>query len=280
MNAGFLVLDKPEGITSHDLVARARRVLGTRKIGHAGTLDPMASGLMVLGIESATRLLDYIMQGKKRYLATVKVGVLTSTDDRQGEVIATDEVSAASMERALLHLESMNGVIDQVPSSVSAIKVDGKRAYQRVRDGEKVELKARKVEIFRMEVLQMRSDEIDLDITCSAGTYIRSIARDVGGHLISLRRIEASPFTLADASEISVESIISSASAISKVLPLRNLSDEEASALSFGKTISSAGKVEASVAAISPSGELVAVIKDDGSSARPKAVFATRVGAI
>ncbi len=239
----------------------------------------MASGLMVLGIESATRLLDYIMQGKKRYLATVKVGVLTSTDDRQGEVIATDEVSAASMEKALLHLKSMNGVIDQVPSSVSAIKVDGKRAYQRVRDGEKVELKARKVEIFRMEVLQMRSDEIDLDITCSAGTYIRSIARDVGGHLISLRRIEASPFTLADASEISVESIIPSASAISKVLPLRNLSDEEASALSFGKTIPSSGKAEASVAAISPSGELVAVIKDDGSSARPKAVFATRVGA-
>ena len=279
MNAGFLVLDKPEGITSHDLVARARRVLGTRKIGHAGTLDPMASGLMVIGIESATRLLDYIMQGKKRYLATVKVGVLTSTDDRQGEVIATDEVNAASMERALLHLNSMNGVIDQVPSSVSAIKVDGKRAYQRVRDGEKVELKARKVEIFGMEILQMRSDEIDLDITCSAGTYIRSIARDVGGHLISLRRIEASPFTLADASEISVESIIPSASAISKVLPLRNLSDEEASALSFGKTIPSSGKAEASVAAISPSGELVAVIKDDGSSARPKAVLATRVGA-
>ncbi len=240
----------------------------------------MASGLMVLGIESATRLLDYIMQGKKRYLATVKVGVLTSTDDRQGEVIATDEVSAASMERALLHLNSMNGVIEQVPSSVSAIKVDGKRAYQRVRDGEKVELKARKVEIFRMEILQMRSDEIDLDITCSAGTYIRSIARDVGGHLISLRRIEASPFTLADACEISVESIISSASAISKVLPLRNLSVEEANALSFGKTIPSSGKVEASVAAISPSGELVAVIKDDGSSARPKAVFATRIGAI
>lgn len=280
MNAGFLVLDKPEGITSHDLVARARRVLGTRKIGHAGTLDPMASGLMVIGIESATRLLDYIMQGKKRYLATVKVGVLTSTDDRQGEVTATDEVNAASMERALLLLKSMNGVIDQVPSSVSAIKVDGKRAYQRVRDGEKVELKARKVEIFRMEILQVRSDEIDLDITCSAGTYIRSIARDVGGHLISLRRIEASPFTLADASEISVESIIPSASAISKVLPLRNLSDEEASALSFGKTIPSSGKAEASVAAISPSGELVAVIKDDGSSARPKAVFATRVGAI
>ena len=280
MNAGFLVLDKPEGITSHDLVARARRVLGTRKIGHAGTLDPMASGLMVLGIESATRLLDYIMQGKKRYLATVKVGVLTSTDDRQGEVIATDEVSAASMERAVRLLKSMNGVIDQVPSSVSAIKVDGKRAYQRVRDGEKVELKARKVEIFRMEILQVRSDEIDLDITCSAGTYIRSIARDVGGHLISLRRIEASPFTLADASEISLESIIPSASAISKVLPLRNLSDEEASALSFGKTIPSSGKVEVSVAAISPSGELVAVIKDDGSSATPKAVFTTRVGAI
>ncbi|MFM7463116.1 MAG: tRNA pseudouridine(55) synthase TruB [Actinomycetota bacterium] len=280
MNAGFLVLDKPEGITSHDLVARARRILGTRKIGHAGTLDPMATGLMVLGIESATRLLDYIMQGKKRYLATVKVGVLTSTDDREGDVIATHEVNAASIERAIIDLKSMIGVIDQIPSAVSAIKVDGKRAYQRVRDGEKVELKARQVEIFRIEILQVRSDEIDLDITCSAGTYIRSIARDIGGHLISLRRIEASPFTLADVKEISVEAIIPAASAISKVLPSRNLSDEETSALSFGKAIASSGMASDSIAAISPVGELVAVIKDDGSSASPKAVFTTRVGAL
>lgn len=278
MKSGFLVLDKPEGITSHDLVARTRRLLGTRKIGHAGTLDPMASGLMVLGIESATRLLDYIMQGKKRYLATVKVGIITSTDDREGEVIATQIANTGLIEKAKIDLEAMQGVIEQVPSSVSAIKVDGKRAYQRVRDGEKVELKARKVEIFRMQTLQVRGDEIDLDITCSAGTYIRAIARDIGGHLISLRRIEATPFTLDDASEIAPEAIIPSTHAITKVLPSRNLSDEEASALSFGKSISSAGVAIDSIAAISSLGELVAVIKDDGNSAKPKAVFATRVG--
>lgn len=279
MNAGFLVLDKPEGITSHDLVARARRILGTRKIGHAGTLDPMASGVMVLGIESATRLLDYIMQGRKRYLATIKLGVLTSTDDREGQVIETSPVDSDSIERATTALKSMTGVIDQVPSSVSAIKVNGKRAYQRVRDGEKIELKARKVEIFKIDILNVRSDEIDVDITCSAGTYIRSIARDVGGHLISLRRIEASPFTIEDSGDIEPSALIPAATAIAKVLPIRKLSDNEVSALSFGKQISTSGSAESSIAAISPRGDLVAVIKDDGDVATPKAVFATREGA-
>lgn len=280
MNAGFLVLDKPEGITSHDLVARARRLLGTRRIGHAGTLDPMATGVMVLGVESATRLLDYIMQGRKRYLATIKVGVITSTDDREGEVITTREVDVESMARATESLRAMQGVIDQVPSSVSAIKVNGKRAYERVRDGEKVELKPRRVEIFALEVLAVRDDEIDIDVTCSAGTYIRSIARDVGGHLISLRRTEASPFTLGDTGEIAVEALIPAAIAISRVLPTRNLSDEEVNALAFGKSIRSSGVAEDAIAAIAPLGELVAIIKDDGISASPKAVFANRVGAL
>ena len=280
MNAGFLVLDKPEGITSHDLVARARRLLGTRRIGHAGTLDPMATGVMVLGVESATRLLDYIMQGRKRYLATIKVGVITSTDDREGEVITTREVDVESMARATESIRAMQGVIDQVPSSVSAIKVNGKRAYERVRDGEKVELKPRRVEIFALEVLAVRDDEIDIDVTCSAGTYIRSIARDVGGHLISLRRTEASPFTLGDTGEIAVEALIPAAIAISRVLPTRNLSDEEVNALAFGKSIRSSGVAEDAIAAIAPLGELVAIIKDDGISASPKAVFANRVGAL
>jgi tRNA pseudouridine55 synthase len=234
----------------------------------------MASGVMVLGIESATRLLDYIMQGKKRYLATIKLGVLTSTDDREGEVIETSTVDSDSIERATTALKSMTGVIDQVPSSVSAIKVNGKRAYQRVRDGEKIELKARKVEI-----LNVRSDEIDVDITCSAGTYIRSIARDVGGHLISLRRIEASPFTIEDSGDIEPSALIPAATAIAKVMPIRKLSDNEVSALSFGKQISTSGSAESSIAAISPRGDLVAVIKDDGDVATPKAVFATREGA-
>ena len=175
LRPGFLVLDKEEGITSHDLISRSRRILKTRRIGHAGTLDPMATGVMVLGIESATRLLDYVMSGRKRYLATVKLGVRTVTDDRMGEVL---EEHPVDMERSLDQLHAMVGVIDQVPSQVSAIKVDGRRSYERVRSGEAVALKARKVEIFSIEVVGQRSDEVDIDVICSAGTYIRAIARE------------------------------------------------------------------------------------------------------
>jgi tRNA pseudouridine55 synthase len=281
--SGFLILDKPAGITSHDLVARARKILETKKIGHAGTLDPMATGLMVLGIESATRLLDYIVAGRKRYLATIKLGEITLTDDKEGEVIETFPVDESFILRSQERLKAMAGEIDQVPSSISAIKVAGKRAYQLARDGVKPELKPRKVTIHSLDILQERrigsSYEIDIDVSCSAGTYIRSIARDIGGHLISLRRVEVAPFSIEDCQEIGEENIIPAATAMAKLMPLRNLTFEEVAELKFGRSLDarSAKKNEIS-AGISPEGKLVALLRESNERARPIAVFSRELG--
>lgn len=268
---GFLVLDKPEGITSHDLINRARRALGTRKIGHAGTLDPMATGVMVLGVESATRLLDYVMAGKKRYLATIKVGTLTVTDDREGDALRSFVVDDAVMSKAAETLTSMIGEIEQTPSRVSAIKVDGKRAYDRVRSGEDVELKARRVEIFDLRILDRREDEFDIDVTCSAGTYIRAIARDCGGHLTSLRRIESQPFTVADCTDLDSPQLMPAFKALGQLMSLYTVTSEEQSELSLGRSIPyriselvvpESGPVRDDViAALSPSKDVVALLK-------------------
>ena len=266
---GFLILDKPEGITSHDLIARARKILGTRKIGHAGTLDPMATGLMVLGVESATRLLDYVMAGRKRYLATIKVGVLTVTDDRMGDVIERRVVDEEVMAVAEKSLRSMVGVIEKVPSRVSAIKVDGKRSYDRVREGEEVELKARQVEIFHLEIVARREDEIDIDVTCSPGTYIRAIARDVGGHLIALRRIESQPFTIGDCTEIDGSYLLSSSGALSRLMASYSVNESGQREISLGRSIDfdptrlhrDSSVREDVIAAIGPAGDLIALLK-------------------
>lgn len=234
VRSGFLVLDKEAGITSHDLIAKARRTLGTKKIGHAGTLDPMATGVMVLGVESATRLLDYVMAGKKRYLATIKLGARTLSDDRMSDVI---EELPIDIEDSLERLKRMIGVIEQVPSAVSAIKVDGKRAYDRVRSGESVELKGRKVEIFSINVVARREDELDIDVTCSAGTYIRAIARDIGGYLTSLRRIESMPFMIDDAGEIGIDSILPAEKVMRRVLAIYDADQSEQSELALGRSI-------------------------------------------
>jgi tRNA pseudouridine55 synthase len=196
MSEGFLVVDKAPAMTSHDVVAVARKALGTRKVGHAGTLDPMATGVLVLGFGNGTRLLQYITDGDKSYRATIALGVATITDDVEGEVISRasksdlDAITDADIQR---DLSSMRGVISQRPSSVSAVKVDGKRAHERVRAGEVFELASREVTISQLDVLEIsRSDDaiqIDIEVTCSAGTFIRAIARDlgaslkVGGHL-------------------------------------------------------------------------------------------------
>lgn len=287
--SGFLVLDKPEGITSHDLINRARRALGTRKIGHAGTLDPMATGVMVLGVESATRLLDYVMAGKKRYLATIKVGTLTLTDDRMGEVLESVDVDGSMMDRAEESLSAMIGVIDQVPSRVSAVKVDGKRAYDRVRDGEVVELKARRVEIFDLQLKERRIDEFDIDVTCSPGTYIRAIARDIGGHLVSLRRVESKPFDLDDCTDLDALAIIPMHQAIGQIMPLYGLSFMEQSELALGRAIPSdlknaqrpeGGAIREDLfGALSPAGELIALVKPIESQLQPVVVLPeSRVG--
>jgi len=203
----LVVVDKPSGMTSHDVVARVRRLAGTRKVGHAGTLDPMATGVLLVGVERTTRLLGHLALADKEYAATVRLGVATVTDDAEGEVTATDDASAVTLDAVERELESMRGDILQRPSSVSAIKVDGVRSYTRVRDGEDVELPSRPVTVSRLEVLSMRRDEpglVDLDVIveCSTGTYVRALARDlglalgVGGHLTALRRTRVGPFGL------------------------------------------------------------------------------------
>lgn len=278
VRSGFLVLDKEEGITSHDLVSRSRRALGTKKIGHAGTLDPMATGLMVLGVESATRLLDYVMAGKKRYLATIKLGARTLSDDRMSDVI---EHLPIDIEASRAKLDAMVGVIEQVPASVSAIKVDGKRSYDRVRSGENIELKSRRVEIFEIKVLDQRRDELDIDVTCSAGTYIRAIARDVGGYLTSLRRIESMPFMLADAGQISADSILPAGKVIKRVLSCYGANESERSELAMGRSIDidrvrlsvMSGGREDVLAILSPTDDVIALAKEIDGRLQPVAVL-------
>jgi len=268
---GFLLIDKSAGVTSHDVVASARKLFKTKRVGHAGTLDPMATGVLVLGIGSATRLLQYVTDGTKKYEATVRLGQSTHTDDREGEIISTTSAAGVSEEMVRSSLQKFVGNIMQKPSSVSAIKIDGKRAHQRVRDGEVVDIPAREVNISEIEVVSLNHVEDFLDVvvtvTCSAGTYIRAIARDlgqelkVGGHLTALRRTLVSPFDIAECSELSLDNSISVAEGISRILPIRTIDLMEASEISFGRAISPSEKIGA-VAALDQSGEFVALLLD------------------
>lgn len=207
--SGLLIIDKPAGMTSHDVVAKLRKVCKTKRVGHGGTLDPMATGLLIIGVEAGTKALQFISAASKTYDATICLGVSTHTDDAEGDVLMRTDASQITDEQIREQLSTFVGDIDQVPSSVSAIKVDGKRAYDLVRAGEQVELKSRRVTIFSIDVHGIeRSEEtiaVTVTVTCSSGTYIRAIARDlgevlgVGGHLTSLRRTHACGYTLADA---------------------------------------------------------------------------------
>ena len=202
--AGVLLVDKPAGITSHDVVARVRRIFNTRKVGHAGTLDPMATGVLVLGINSGTRLLGHLTTSHKRYLGTIRLGAASSTDDREGELGPLTNASELHADEIEAALDKLRGEILQRPSSVSAIKIDGRRAYARVRDGQVVEIPERNVTVFNLEVAHIISHgeflDIEIDVAVSSGTYIRAIARDlgdglgVGGHLIALRRTSVAAF--------------------------------------------------------------------------------------
>jgi tRNA pseudouridine55 synthase len=285
---GFLVVDKEPGMTSHDVVAIARRALGTRKVGHAGTLDPMATGVLVLGFNNGTRLLQYITDGDKSYQATVVLGVSTITDDFEGEVIATVDASAITDEQINAELGTMRGTFMQRPSSVSAVKVDGERAYDRVRSGETVVLASREVTISRLDILQIcRSEkrvEIDIEVTCSAGTYIRAIARDcgdglkVGGHLSALRRTRVAGFTTTGAASIaglkSAEfSTLDLADVARATFPVREIALDEKLELSFGRTLT-ANPADGVYAGISPANELIALLSNVDGKAKPIAVFA------
>jgi len=247
---GFLLIDKAGGVTSHDVVAMARKKLDTKKVGHAGTLDPMATGVLVLGVGIATRLLTYITDGKKAYEATISLGKSTHTDDKDGDLIATAAVEDLSkISEAQIHAEIAKfvGQIKQRPSSVSAIKIDGKSAHARVRAGESVDIPARDITIYEVNISEIRNlktaIEIDIEVICSAGTYIRAIARDlgeilkVGGHLIELRRTLVSPFTLDQCSAITKAELIPISTLVEKIFPIRKVDLAQAREISFGRTI-------------------------------------------
>jgi len=286
---GLVVVDKSAGMTSHDVVARVRRLAGTRKVGHAGTLDPMATGVLVLGVDRATRLLGHLILTEKSYDATVRLGVTTTTDDAEGEVLEVSDIGAAWLQPGLVQteFEEQTGEILQVPTAVSAIKVDGKRAYQRVRDGEQVELKARPVTVHDMVVHDQRAvgDLLDVDISvrCSSGTYIRAIARDVGaalhvgGHLTALRRTAVGPFDLSVArtlDELADDfAVLPIADAARATFASVDLDEEQAGHVRVGRALDLALPGEGPHAVFAPGGEFLALYEQRGQQARPVAVF-------
>ena len=264
-------MDKAGGMTSHDVVAKLRKRFATKKIGHAGTLDPMATGVLVIGIGSATRLLQYVTDGRKEYEAIIRLGSATHTDDREGDVISTADPAHISDAEIKSGLALQTGKIQQRPSSVSAIKIDGKRAHERVRDGEVVDIPAREVEVFEIEIKSIiRSSEaidIGVRVSCSVGTYIRAIARDlgehllVGGHLTELRRTLVSPFPISDCGDWESAEPIGVAAGISQILPIRTLDFEEMTEISFGRYLAPSAELGA-VAALSPAGEFAALLEN------------------
>ncbi|MGY1739765.1 MULTISPECIES: tRNA pseudouridine(55) synthase TruB [unclassified Blastococcus] len=283
-----LLVDKPGGMTSHDVVARARRALSVRRIGHAGTLDPMATGLLVLGVGAATRLLGHLAGSDKTYEATIRLGQSTVTDDREGEVLATTPAGHLDDDAVRAALAAQTGPLLQVPSSVSAVKVAGRRSYDRVRAGEDVVLEPRAVTVHRLEVhrvVRPEPDLVDVDVTvvCTAGTYIRAIARDagaalgVGGHLTALRRTASGPFGTAQAAPVEEAAaalaagggpgVLGLAEAATAVFPARAVSAEEAVHLGHGRRIAATGAAGLA-AAVDPDGRLVALLEDAGSTAR------------
>ncbi|MER6575569.1 tRNA pseudouridine(55) synthase TruB [Nonomuraea sp. NPDC001023] len=286
--SGLIIVDKPGEWTSHDVVAKMRRIAGTRRVGHAGTLDPMATGVLVIGVEKATRLLGHLALTEKVYEATIRLGVSTNTDDAEGETVAT--ASAAQVGAAEVHkgVEALTGAIMQVPPQVSAIKVNGQRAYKMARAGEEVALAARPVTVYGFDVLDIRAagDVVDVDavVTCSSGTYIRALARDlgaalaVGGHLTSLRRTRVGPYDLSLARSIDQLAeecvVLPIGEAVSAAFPRRDVTAEEARVIGHGGRLPAAGLGDGPIGVFGPAGELLALVEEQGRIARPLAVFA------
>ena len=292
--SGVIVIDKPQGITSHGVVARIRRLAGTRKVGHAGTLDPMATGVLVVGVGRATRLLGHLTLHDKRYLATVRLGQETITEDAEGTITAAVGARDIDAEVVRAAASAYLGEIDQVPSSVSAIKVDGVRSYKRVRSGEEVDLPARRVTITRLDVgavtPAVAADgtpvvDVELDVECSSGTYIRALARDignalgVGGHLAALRRTRVGPFTIEesrlgpdlDVGSIPADAWLASAQAATRCFDAVDVNAAEAADVAHGRSLSR--HIEGLTALIGPAGTLLALYRPAGDSAVPETVF-------
>lgn len=290
---GLLIVDKPSGWSSHDVVARTRRLAGTRRVGHAGTLDPMATGVLVLGINRATKLLTFLVGCDKSYDATIRLGQATVTDDAEGEVTATVDASALRDDQIRSATTKFVGQIQQVPSSVSAIKIDGKRSYARVRGGEDVALAPRPVSVHEFVVHDIRPGagvvDLDVSVDVSSGTYVRALARDlgaelgVGGHLTALRRTRVGRFTLDDARSLDELTalreqdhplpLIDMADAAGALFPVRALTDEEAAHLRHGRRIVAGGFGVNPVAAVDPQGALVAMLDETGKVPHSHVVF-------
>ena len=298
MSSGLVLIDKPSGWTSHDVVARLRKLAGTRRVGHAGTLDPMATGLLLIGVNSATKLLTFLVGEDKTYEATIRLGAATITDDKESEftaVAAPDDVLALTVERLEAALTALRGPIDQVPSSVSAIKVDGERAYAKVRSGDEVKLKSRPVTIHRFEVVGEPRHVVDGDntffdfdaiIDCSSGTYIRALARDlgaaleVGGHLTALRRTKIGSYSIAQAQDLEgltgeTLELLPIEQAATQQFKVRSLSDQDVIDLRHGKRLRVVDETESSpTAAIDSQGNLIAMLTKSGNAAKSLVVFA------
>ncbi|WP_375487725.1 tRNA pseudouridine(55) synthase TruB [uncultured Jatrophihabitans sp.] len=286
---GLVVVDKPAGWTSHDVVARLRRLARTRRVGHAGTLDPMATGVLVVGVGTATRLLHHLVLADKAYDATVRLGQSTLTDDAEGDVTGGASAAAIDEDAVRAALKPLTGDILQVPSSVSAIKVDGERAYKRVRDGEAPQLASRPVTVTRLEALGVSRPapdllDVDVRVECSSGTYVRALARDLGaalgtgGHLTALRRTRVGPFTLDGAATLDALAerdhpvTLPLAAAVTRALPVRTVDTDEARELSFGRSLEPTG-APGTHGALDEQGRAVALLQDRDGRARPVLVF-------
>lgn len=289
---GLVIVDKPAGLTSHGVVARVRRLAGTRKVGHAGTLDPMATGVLVIGVEKATRLLGHLALTEKAYDATIRLGQSTLTDDAEGEITDTRSVAGITREAVDAGIAALTGDIEQVPSKISAIKIDGRRSYSRVRSGEDVELAARPVTVSSFTVHAVRpvhlddgSEMLDLDVSveCSSGTYVRALARDlgsdlgVGGHLTALRRTRVGPYALEAA--VTLEELEKSFSympigeAAAAAFPRRDVTAEEARLLVNGVRLEAAGMGSGPIAVFGPEDRFLALVEEKRGKARSLAVF-------
>ncbi|MDC9014753.1 tRNA pseudouridine(55) synthase TruB [Mycobacterium marinum] len=285
---GIVVVDKPGAMTSHDVVGRCRRIFGTRRVGHAGTLDPMATGVLVIGIERATKILGLLTATSKSYAATIRLGQTTSTEDAEGEPLASVSAEHVAPEAIAAAISDLTGDIRQVPSAVSAIKVDGRRAYQLAREGQTVELAARPVRIDRFELMDLRRGadviDIDVEVDCSSGTYIRALARDLGaalevaGHLTSLRRTRVGHFDLSQAASLDE---LAERPALSLTLdqacllmfPRRDLTADESQSVGNGRPLEPAG-IDGIYAASDADGRVIALLRDEGR--RTKSVVVIR----
>lgn len=282
--SGLVVVAKPGGMTSHDVVSRLRRILRTRKVGHAGTLDPMATGVLVCGVGRGTKLLGHLALDTKAYEATIRLGAATTTDDAEGTVVAQTDASGVPDAAITAGIAALTGAIEQVPSSVSAIKVAGRRAYEMVRAGEDVQLPARPVTVSEFTLLARRGPDLDVRVQCSSGTYVRALARDlgaglgVGGHLTALHRTRVGPFTtghartleeLEDAPGLS----LSLDAAVDVAFARRDLDDALATDISHGRPLPAAG-LTGTYGVFAPDGRALALVGERDGLARPVVVLA------